>query len=59
VAYITETHAVFESEQTGVVEFDGPTLLFLFPGVWHRYRPVGSDKAWWKARWLGFNGDVA
>jgi AraC-like DNA-binding protein len=58
VAYITDSHAVFESERTGVVEFDGPTLLFLFPGVWHRYRPVGSDKAWLKERWLGFNGDV-
>ena len=57
--YITETHAVFESEETGVIEFDGPTLLFLFPGVWHRYRPVGSAKGWLTARWLGFNGDIA
>ena len=59
VAYITDTRAVFESDETGVVEFDGPTLLFLFPGVWHRYRSVGRDKKWLTTRWLGFNGDLA
>lgn len=59
VAYITETHAVFESDETGVVEFYGPTLLFLFPGVWHRYRPVGFDKGWLTERWVGFNGELA
>jgi AraC-like DNA-binding protein len=59
VVYITDTHAVFESDETGMVEFDGPTLLFLFPGVWHRYRPVGQAKERLTARWLGFNGDVA
>jgi AraC-like DNA-binding protein len=56
---ITDTHAIFESEETGVIEFDGPTLLFLFPGVWHRYRPVGTDKEWITSRWIGFNGDAA
>jgi AraC-like DNA-binding protein len=59
VIYIAETHAVFESDETGVVEFDGPTLLFLFPGVWHRYRPVGFEKSWLTMRWIGFNGDLA
>jgi AraC-like DNA-binding protein len=57
--YITDTHAVFESEETGVIEFREPTLLFLFPGVWHRYRPVGPGKKWISSRWLGFNGDIA
>ena len=59
VIYITDTHAVFESDETGVVEFDTPTLLFLFPGVWHRYHPVGMEKGWMTERWLGFNGDIA
>ena len=59
VIYITDTHAVFESDETGVVEFNAPTLLFLFPGVWHRYRPVGMEKGWMSMRWVGFNGDVA
>jgi AraC-like DNA-binding protein len=59
VVLFTESQGVFESKETGVVEFEGPTLLFLFPGVWHRYRPVGSGKRWLTARWLGFNGDLA
>ena len=59
MVYITDSHAVFESDETGVVEFDGPTLLFLFPGVWHRYRSVGMDKKWLTQRWLCFNGDIA
>jgi AraC-like DNA-binding protein len=58
VVYVTETHGVFESDETGVVEFDGPTLLFLFPGVWHRYRPIGTAKNWLTSRWLAFNGDL-
>jgi len=59
VAYITDTHALFESDATGIVELDAPTLLFLFPGVWHRYRPVGMNKRWLTTRWLSFNGDIA
>ncbi|MFM2198524.1 MAG: hypothetical protein RLZZ505_1956 [Verrucomicrobiota bacterium] len=59
VVYVTDTHGVFESDETGVVEFDGPTMLFLFPGVWHRYRTVGLSKGWLTQRWLGFNGDLA
>lgn len=59
VVFITDTHGVFESEATGVVDFHVPTLLFLFPGVWHRYRPVGSAKTWLTARRIGFNGDLA
>jgi AraC-like DNA-binding protein len=59
VIYVTDTHGVFESDETGVVEFDGPTLLFLFPGVWHHYRPVGWSQKGLIARWLGFNGDIA
>ncbi len=48
---------LFESDETGVVGFNEPTLLFLFPGVWHRCRPVGREAM--KMRWLGFNGDIA
>jgi AraC-like DNA-binding protein len=59
VVYVTDSHGVFQSDETGVVEFDKPTLLFLFPGVWHRYRTVGSSKTWLSQRWLGFNGDLA
>ena len=59
VVHVTDTHAVFESDETGIVEFKEPSLLFLFPGVWHRYRPVGMKKPWMTSRWFGFNGDMA
>lgn len=59
MVYVTDSHGVFESEETGAVEFEGSTLLFLFPGVWHRYRAVGKEKGWLTQRWLAFNGDIA
>jgi AraC-like DNA-binding protein len=46
----------FESQATSRVEIDGPTLIFLFPGVWHRLRPL-PDMGWTE-RWISFNGDL-
>ena len=31
--------------------------MFLFPGVWHRYRP--RREVGWTERWLCFNGELA
>jgi len=53
---LTEGAGEFESEATGNVRLEGPTLLFLFPGVWHRYRP--EPKVGWKERWISFNGEL-
>jgi AraC-like DNA-binding protein len=46
----------FESEATGNVRFEGSALLFLFPGVWHRYRP--DPKVGWDERWISYNGEL-
>ncbi len=46
----------FESEATGSVKFEGSALLFLFPGVWHRYRP--DPKVGWDERWISYNGEL-
>jgi AraC-like DNA-binding protein len=32
-------------------------VIFLFPGVWHRYQP--DEKTGWDEHWVGFDGDVA
>ena len=32
-------------------------MIFLFPGVWHRYRP--EVETGWDEHWVGFDGDVA
>jgi AraC-like DNA-binding protein len=59
VILITDSHAVFETEETGVIEFREPSLIFLFPGIWHRYRPVGTEKRWLTSRWICFHGELA
>lgn len=46
----------FESEATGNVRFEGSALFFLFPGVWHRYRP--DPKVGWDERWISYNGEL-
>jgi AraC-like DNA-binding protein len=56
LVFITEGAGEFESEATSRVEIAGPTLIFLFPGVWHRFRPLPD--AGWTERWISFNGDL-
>jgi len=53
---VTDGAGEFESESTGHVAFDGEALLFLFPGVWHRYRP--DPNVGWTERWISFNGEL-
>ena len=57
MVFIDSGGGEFESELTGPREFAEPTLLFLFPGVWHRYRPVAETG--WTERWICFNGEIA
>jgi AraC-like DNA-binding protein len=54
--FISRGAGEFESQPTGHVDFDGPAMLFLFPGVWHRYRPL--PEVGWSERWFSFNGEL-
>ena len=56
MVFMTEGAGEFESEATGNVQFEGAALIFLFPGVWHRYRPVLD--VGWNERWISFNGEL-
>lgn len=56
LVFITQGAGEFESQATGHVDFEGPTLIFLFPGVWHRYRP--SPRVGWTERWFSYNGEL-
>ena len=49
ILLISDGCGVFESEPTGEVSVESGSLLFLFPGVWHRYRPDKSSG--WTERW--------
>ncbi len=55
--YITRGRGVFESAQTGSLEVSPGTVILLFPGVWHRYRPL--IEAGWDEWWVSFNGSIA
>lgn len=56
VLLFTDGAGEFESEVTGNVVFEEPSLLVLFPGVWHRYRPLPNRG--WTERWLSFSGEI-
>ncbi|MCW1886061.1 AraC family transcriptional regulator [Luteolibacter flavescens] len=59
IVFTNRTHGVFESDETGIVEFKSPTLIFLFPGVWHRYRSILGPQQWLDQRWICYNGTGA
>jgi AraC-like DNA-binding protein len=54
--YIVKGKGVFESEKTALGEIKEGTLIFLFPNVWHRYKP--HAQIGWDEYWVGFNGDI-
>jgi AraC-like DNA-binding protein len=53
---ITDGAGEFESEATGHVRCDAAAIFFIFPGVWHRYRPLPA--VGWTERWFSFNGEL-
>ena len=55
--YITEGRGEFSSESVGrdrKFAIEAGTMLLLFPGEWHNYRP--DPETGWKEYWIGFNG---
>jgi AraC-like DNA-binding protein len=57
VVLVSEGSGLFESKATGLVRVARRSLIFLFPGVWHRYRP--AQETGWTERWFCFNGELA
>jgi len=54
LVYISKGRGVFESSETGAFEVGAGTCFFLFPGVWHRYKP--DPHVGWEEYWVGFKG---
>lgn len=52
--YITRGSGVFESANTSPIQIQEGTILLLFPGEWHRYKP--DPASGWDEYWVGFNG---
>ena len=55
--YISGGRGMFDSKETGRVAIRAGQVMLIFPGVWHRYRPVVS--AGWEENRIGFQGAVA
>jgi AraC-like DNA-binding protein len=54
--YITRGEGIFESAPTGGKSISPGTVILLFPGVWHRYRP--QQETGWDEYWVSFNGEI-
>jgi len=54
LVFISKGQGVFESADTELTPITAGTCFFLFPGVWHRYKP--DPASGWEEYWVGFNG---
>ena len=52
--FISKGQGIFESAFTKQITINEGTCFFLYPGVWHRYKP--NLNSGWEEYWIGFNG---
>lgn len=55
--FISKGEGIFESALTMPSQIKAGTCFFLYPDVWHRYKP--NVKSGWEEYWIGFNGYYA
>ncbi|MBN2262117.1 MAG: AraC family transcriptional regulator [Prolixibacteraceae bacterium] len=55
INYITNGNGIIETRK-GTYKIVPGTLLILFPGMWHRYKP--ETKTGWTEHYIGFNGEI-
>ena len=53
--YILHGRGTFESKTAGTQKVTPGTLMLLFPGEWHRYRP--DKETGWDEYWASFGGE--
>lgn len=54
---ISEGKGIFESKSAGKRKINEGDAFLLFPGEWHRYKPL--KKTGWTEHWVGFSGEIA
>lgn len=54
IVFISKGKGIFESALSGPAGVTAGTCFFLYPGVWHRYRP--DPASGWEEYWVGFKG---
>jgi len=57
VVFITKGKGIFESRSAGKINIQAGDGFVLFPGEWHRYKPL--KETGWDESWMGFSGPVA
>lgn len=57
VVFISKGKGVYGSLNNPVSEIEEGSCFFLFPHVWHSYKP--DRKSGWEEYWVGFNGYYA
>ncbi len=57
IIFISKGRGTFESAKTKPTIVQAGTCFFLYPGIWHRYKP--DLNSGWEEFWLGFNGPFA
>jgi len=56
IIYISKGEGVFESINCGQQIVKEGTIIFLFPGEWHRFKP--NPQTGWDEFWVGFKGVI-
>jgi AraC-like DNA-binding protein len=56
ILYITKGHGTLETEVTGTKKVNAGDIFFLFPNIWHRFKP--NDNTGWDEYWVEFDGDL-
>lgn len=54
IVFIASGEGIFESAETQAYRVKAGQCFFLFPGVWHRYKPDAQHG--WEEYWVGFKG---
>jgi AraC-like DNA-binding protein/quercetin dioxygenase-like cupin family protein len=54
IVLITKGKGVFGAANVQPTEVSAGKCFFLFPGIWHRYKP--DPRSGWEEYWVGFNG---
>lgn len=56
IIYISRGEGFFESAKCAKTIVKEGTIMFLFPGEWHRFKP--NEHTGWDEFWVGFNGEI-
>jgi AraC-like DNA-binding protein len=57
IIYIAKGEGVFETNGEPPKKIYAGTILLIFPGLWHRFKP--TKKTGWEEYWVGFKGQYA